>query len=338
MIELLRVEGLKTWFRTGSGTSKAVDGVSFRVAPGRTVALVGESGCGKSVTALSLARLLAAPPARFAGGRILYRGEDVLTMTPGRLASLRGSEIAYIFQEPSMALNPVVRVGRQIGEAVALHRHGVRVADETLSLLRQVGFPDPERNSRAYPHQLSGGMQQRAMIAMALACRPSLLVADEPTTALDVTIQDQILELLASVQRRYDMAVLLITHNLGLVSDRADSLHIMYAGRIVESGPAARVLQRPAHPYTRALLAAVPRLDGTAGRLPGIPGAVPDPRALPSGCKFNPRCVLADDRCRRDEPPADPVDGEADHTARCWRAERSAFPAKKPVSRVVALL
>ena len=250
---------------------------------GATVALVGESGCGKSVTALSLARLVPEPPGFYAGGQVLFGGEDVLAMTARRLSGLRGRQLSYIFQEPGISLNPVFRVGHQIAEAVRLHRRDVKAGDETLRLMRRVGLGDPERRSRDYPHQLSGGMQQRVMIAMALACRPRLLVADEPTTALDVTIQAQILELLRSLQQQLGMAVLMITHNLGLVADCADIVNVMYAGRIVETGEAVPVLTSPAHPYTRALLDAVPRLEGD-GAVEGNPR---------HGPQFRPTCRRA---------------------------------------------
>lgn len=313
---LLEVRGLKTYFGSPARPVRAVDGISLDIADGTTVALVGESGCGKSVASLSLARLVPEPPGFYAGGSILFRGRDVLRMTERELADMRGREISYVFQEPGSSLNPVFRIGYQIGEAVRLHRRGVNVKDEVLRLMNMVGLPEPERRMRAYPHELSGGMQQRAMIAMALACRPRLLVADEPTTALDVTIQAQILELLAALQAELGMAVLLITHNLGLVADRAHFVNVMYAGRIVERGPTADVLGRPAHPYTQGLLAAVPRLAGAAERMTGIPGGVPHPARLPEGCKFAPRCPRAQDRCRAVEPEL--AEAGRGRMARCW--------------------
>jgi len=313
---LLEVRGLKTYFGSPARPVRAVDGISLDIADGTTVALVGESGCGKSVASLSLARLVPEPPGFYAGGSILFRGRDVLRMTERELADMRGREISYVFQEPGSSLNPVFRIGYQIGEAVRLHRRGVNVKDEVLRLMNMVGLPEPERRMRAYPHELSGGMQQRAMIAMALACRPRLLVADEPTTALDVTIQAQILELLAALQAELGMAVLLITHNLGLVADRAHFVNVMYAGRIVERGPTADVLGRPAHPYAQGLLAAVPRLAGAAERMTGIPGGVPHPARLPEGCKFAPRCPRAQDRCRAVEPEL--AEAGRGRMARCW--------------------
>ncbi len=311
---LLDVDALRVFFRTRADPIRAVDGVSFDVAPGETVALVGESGCGKSVTALALTRLVS-PPGTVVGGRIRFAGEDLLTISPARLRQVRGASIAYVFQEPASSLNPVFRVGWQIAESLRLHRPGTDIRAEVPLLLERVGLPDPARAARAYPHELSGGMQQRAMIAMALACRPALLVADEPTTALDVTIQAQILELLVRLQAETGMAILLITHNLGLVAGVARRVNVMYAGRIVESGPVEPLLTRPAHPYTRGLLAAVPRLSGPRGRLAGIPGAVPDPARLPSGCPFHPRCPMARPVCRREDPgPVRPGEGR---TTRC---------------------
>lgn len=316
---LLKVDELRTWFGSEKDPVRAVDGVSFVVERGTTVALVGESGCGKSVTALSLARLVPQPPGFYAGGRIVFDGEDVLQMNERRLSDLRGREISYVFQEPGTSLNPVFRVGYQIIEAVKLHRKDVDPQAEAIRMMTMVGLPDPETRMRAYPHEMSGGMQQRVMIAMALVCRPKLLVADEPTTALDVTIQAQILELLSSLQQELKMAVLLITHNLGLVADTAHSVYVMYAGRVVESGMTEDVLTKPAHPYSRGLLDAVPRL-GQAGdkplRMTGIPGSVPHPARLPQGCKFAPRCTRAQDICRQKEPEI--TEREKGHCVRCY--------------------
>ena len=317
---IVEVDELRAYFRSEAGPVRAVDGVTFKVRQGRTVALVGESGCGKSATALSLCRLNPEPPGYYAGGAIRYRGVSVLEMPAYELARLRGAEIAYVFQDPATSLNPVFRAGEQIAESVRLHRRGANPKAEVMRLMSLVGLPDPAHRARAYPHELSGGMQQRVMIAMALACNPQLLVADEPTTALDVTIQAQILELLASLQERLGMAILLITHNLGLVADIAHEIHVMYAGRIVESGPAESVLSRPAHPYTHALLAAVPRMGGMTERMAGIEGTVPHPARLPSGCKFHPRCPHARPLCRNQEPEIANVDSE--HTVRChfWQS------------------
>ena len=312
---LLDVAGLCAYFGRGDRPVRAVDGVSLRVRAGQTVALVGESGCGKSATALALTRLLPQPPAFYAGGRILWRGRDLLSLDDREMRSVRGNEIAYIFQEPASSLNPVLSVGAQVMESVRLHRPGVRARDEALRLLALVGIPRPESKVDAYPHELSGGLQQRAMIAMALASQPKLLIADEPTTALDVTIQKQILDLLRRLQAELGMAILLITHNLGLVAEAAHDVYVMYAGRIVESGPTEQVLRRPAHPYTRALLRAVPRLEGPARDLEGIDGMVPRLSDLPAGCAFHPRCPAARARCRTEDPVWTTMPGGA--AARC---------------------
>jgi oligopeptide/dipeptide ABC transporter ATP-binding protein len=299
---LVTVENLQVQFFGGAHPVRAVDGVSFDIAEGETVALVGESGCGKSVTALALARLVPQPPGRYAGGRISFGGRDVLAMDEATLRQLRGRAISYVFQEPGSALNPVFTIGWQIMEALRSHRPDADAHAEALEMMRLVGIPEPERRLASYPHELSGGQQQRVMIAMAIACRPKLLVADEPTTALDVTIQAQILDLLRDLQKRLGMAMLLITHNLGLVAETAHRMFVMYAGRIVESGAAPEVLAAPRHPYTRALLEAVPRLEGSEGRLKAIEGTVPNPAELPPGCKFHPRCAFARERCRVEEP------------------------------------
>ncbi len=315
---LLAVEDLRVYFRAAREPIRAVDGASFDVAAGETVALVGESGSGKSVTALSLARLVGGA-SYIAGGRVMFDGRDLAVLPLRDLMRLRGAAISYVFQEPSSSLNPVFCAGWQAAEALRLHRDAVNAREEVLRLFQMVGLADPERCWRAYPHELSGGMQQRVMIAMALACRPRLLVADEPTTALDVTVQAQILDLLARLQAELGMAVLLITHNLGLVAGVAARVNVMYAGRIVETGPTDAVLGAPAHPYTRGLLAAVPRLDGAGVELAGIPGAVPHPARLPDGCKFHPRCPLARPACRRNDPELTAA-GEG-HWVRCpyWK-------------------
>ncbi len=302
---LVEISGLKTWFGSRHKPVKAVDGVSLRIREGETVALVGESGCGKSVTALSMARLVPEPPGFYEGGSILLDGQNVLEMSDRELRQVRGRKIGYIFQEPGSSLNPVVNAGDQIAEAIRLHRKGTGAREEVIDLMQTVGLPDPARRIKAYPHELSGGMQQRTMIAMALACRPSLLVADEPTTSLDVTIQAQILELMKRLQSELRMAILLITHNLGLVAEMAHYIYVMYAGRVVETGPAEDVLRHPSHPYTRGLLNAVPNLESWPGkgkRITGIPGSVPDPSNLPPACKFAPRCPRAKDPCLEKEP------------------------------------
>jgi oligopeptide/dipeptide ABC transporter ATP-binding protein len=301
---LLDVRNLHVSFFTDEGEVRAVDGVSFSINKGQTLALVGESGCGKSVTALSLAKLVATPPGVYKSGEILLDGEDVLKMSKERLRSIRGRKISYIFQEPATSLNPVFRIGYQIREALHLHRPEGATNDEAVRLLKLVRIPDPQRRMRDYPHQLSGGMQQRVMIAMALACNPALLVADEPTTALDVTIQAQILDLLKDLKKQLGMSMLLITHNLGIVADLADHICVMYAGRIVEQSPAAELLRRPLHPYTIALMRSIPRLGARAERLQSISGNVPNAARLPSGCKFHPRCDRAQPDCAQDPEPA----------------------------------
>lgn len=299
---LLEINDLKLEFGAPDKPLRAVDGVSFRMEAGETVCLVGESGCGKSVTALSIARLVPAPPARYVGGEILLGGRNVLKMDKQALRSIRGGVVSYIFQEPGASLNPVFRVGNQIKEALKLHRPEKATDEEVIRLLKLVGIPAPELRIRDYPHQMSGGMQQRVMIAMALASEPKLLVADEPTTALDVTIQAQIIELLLDLKRKLGMAILLITHNLGIVGDIADRVAVMYAGQIVELAPALDLLRRPLHPYTQALMNSVPKLGGTTGRLRAIPGTVPNLGAMPAGCRFHPRCPKAQPDCAQKAP------------------------------------
>jgi oligopeptide/dipeptide ABC transporter ATP-binding protein len=290
---LLEIKNLQLEFGSKKRPLRAVDGVSFSIDIGETVCLVGESGCGKSVTALSIARLVPSPPARYVGGEILLNGRDVLRMDKSELRKIRGGVVSYVFQEPGASLNPVFRVGNQIKESLKLHRPDKATDGEVIRLLKLVGISAPESRMRDYPHQLSGGMQQRVMIAIALASEPKLLVADEPTTALDVTIQAQILELLLDLKKRLGMAMLLITHNLGIVSDIADRLAVMYAGQIVELAPAADLLRRPLHPYTRALMNSVPKLGHEMERLQAIGGAVPNLGAWPKGCRFYPRCPNA---------------------------------------------
>ncbi len=314
---LLSVADLRVHFRTPEGVVRAVDGIDFSLAADETFALVGESGCGKSVTALALARLVSGPGLRIEG-RVELEGRDVLTMPARDLRTVRGGRIAYVFQDPTSSLNPVQTVGDQIGEMIRLHRPGTEVKTEVTALMELVGLPDAARRVKAYPHEFSGGMQQRVVIAMALAAHPQVLVADEPTTALDVTIQAQVFDLLMMLRRRLHMGVLLITHNLGLVRENAERVGVMYAGRIVESGPTVALLARPRHPYTRGLLASVPRV-GRTGRMTGIEGRVPHPARLPTGCRFHPRCRLADERCRAVEPDLDTV--VEGHQVRChyWK-------------------
>ena len=300
---LLEIKELKLDFVAGEIAQRAVDGVSLTIEAGETVCLVGESGCGKSVTALSIARLVPSPPARYAGGEIWLAGRDVLKLSPAELRRIRGGVVSYVFQEPSASLNPVLRVGQQIRESLQLHRPKRATDDEVIRLLKLVKIPAAEARRRDYPFQMSGGMQQRVMLAMALASEPQLLVADEPTTALDVTIQAQMLDLLRDLKQRLGMAILLITHNLGIVGDMADRVAVMYAGQIVESAPAGELLRRPRHPYTRALLDSVPKLSGGAQRLTTIPGTVPRPGDFPSGCRFAPRCPIARAECSQATPP-----------------------------------
>jgi peptide/nickel transport system ATP-binding protein len=319
---LLQVERLAVTFRRDGRETTPVRGVSLAVGAGERVALVGESGCGKSLTALSLTRLPPTDRARLEG-RVLFEGTDSLSLDGRGLARVRGRGIAYVFQDPSASLNPVMRVRDQIAECLPGMRRAERLA-AAVGLLGKTGLPDPARAARAYPCELSGGQQQRVMLAMALATRPRLLVADEPTTALDVTTQRQVLDLIDALADAYGMAVLLITHNLGLVAGRTSRVYVMYAGQVVESGAVTEVLSRPRHPYTRGLLAAVPMLDAPRhAPLRDIPGAVPSPDAWPAGCAFAPRCAVATPRCAA-EPPPEHADGG--RTVRCWKTE-------KPVER-----
>jgi peptide/nickel transport system ATP-binding protein len=310
---LLEIRDLVTEFRTADGTVRAVDGVSFDVVARTTLGVVGESGCGKSVTALSIMRLIA-PPGRIAGGSIRYAGRDLLALAPAEMRAIRGNRIAMIFQEPMTSLNPVFTVGDQVAEAVRLHQRASRsiARGVAIEMFRRVGIPSPHERIDAYPHQLSGGMRQRVMIAMALACKPDLLIADEPTTALDVTIQAQILELLRSLQRELGMSILLITHDLGVVAESCDEVIVMYAGRIVERAATDALFAAPRHHYTAGLLRSVPSYgEGTAAgertRLVEIPGMVPALTELPTGCKFADRCPAVADRCRAEEPALVPL-------------------------------
>ncbi|MDP2481088.1 MAG: ABC transporter ATP-binding protein [Candidatus Palauibacterales bacterium] len=319
---LLEVEELSTWFRTRSGDAHAVDGVSFQLRAGETLGLVGESGSGKSVTALSLLGLVPRPAGRIVtGSSVRLRGEELVGADERRLRAVRGGEIAMVFQEPMTSLNPVLTIGRQVEEGIRIHRRlpANEARSEAVRMLERVGIPEPADRIRAYPHQLSGGMRQRVMIAMALACRPSILVADEPTTALDVTVQAQILELLLDLQRELGMAILLITHDLGVVAEVADRVAVMYAGRIVETATVEDLFEAPAHPYTAGLMAAVPDPDRPAQRLTAIPGNVPEPTRWPDGCRFHPRCPHAWERCRGAEPGL--LETAAGGRSRCWLIE-----------------
>ena len=315
---LLAIRDLVTEFRTERGVVRAVDGVSFEIPRQQTLGVVGESGCGKSVTALSVMRLIASPPGRIAGGAIVYDGNDLLKLREPEMRAIRGNRIAMIFQEPMTSLNPVFTVGEQVAEAVRLHQHKNRrdALQVAIDMFRLVGIPSPEERVHAYPHQLSGGMRQRVMIAMALACKPDLLIADEPTTALDVTIQAQILALLSSLRRDNGMALLLITHDLGVVAETCDEVVVMYAGRVVERAATEALFAAPRHHYTAGLLRSVPSYTpahaepvppGTRTRLREIPGMVPPLYALPPGCKFADRCPRVEDRCRAEEPALLPL-------------------------------
>jgi oligopeptide/dipeptide ABC transporter ATP-binding protein len=318
---LLEVRGLHTEFRTGAGLVRAVDGVSYTVEAGETVAIVGESGSGKSVGALSILRLIPDPPGRITAGEIRFAGRDLLTLSEEEMREVRGNDIGMVFQEPMTSLNPVLTIGRQITETLEQHRGMDRAAAQrrALELLGLVGIADPERRLKQYPHQLSGGMRQRVMIAIALACEPKLIIADEPTTALDVTIQAQILELMKDLTRRLGVALVIITHNLGVVARYANRVNVMYAGRIVESGSAERVYFDPRHPYTRALLRSVPRLDRPRqARLDPVEGQPPDLTRLGPGCAFLPRCRMAVEACAAARPPLEPAGGDG-HLAACFR-------------------
>jgi oligopeptide/dipeptide ABC transporter ATP-binding protein len=324
---LLEVENLHTHFRTHDGWVRAVNGVSFQLEEGETLGLVGESGCGKSVTSLSIMRLIQPPNGVISGGPIRFRGEDLLTKSPTEMRRIRGNAISMIFQEPMTALNPVYTCGFQIMESIQVHQQRSRseARKQAIEMLRLTGIPSPEQRVDEYPHQLSGGMRQRVMIAMALSCHPSLLIADEPTTALDVTVQAQILALIGQLRRELGMAVLLITHDLGVVAEVADRVAVMYAGRIVEHALVEDIFDRPLHPYTQGLLNAIPRLGKDLERLAVIPGVVPNPAYLPAGCAFHPRCPLADERCRTEVPPL--VSHAPEHEAACFHAGEVAFTA-----------
>jgi peptide/nickel transport system ATP-binding protein len=321
---VLDVKNLQTVFFTNSGLFKAVDDVSFSVRRGETLAIVGESGCGKSVSALSIMRLVPDPPGRIVGGSVMLEGTDLLGLDEAAMRAIRGNRISMIFQEPMTSLNPVMRIGDQITEAVRLHRDmtGKQAWKQAVDMLRLVRIPEPERRAVEYPHQLSGGMRQRAMIAMALSCRPALLIADEPTTALDVTIQAQILALIVELQKELGTGLILITHDLGVVAQTAQRVIVMYAGKKVEEATVEALFENPRHPYTRGLMASMPAVISlgakTDARLTEIPGMVPSLTNLPAGCAFAPRCRLAIDRCRQEYPPLQ--DFGDNHFSACWRA------------------
>jgi peptide/nickel transport system ATP-binding protein len=327
MTELLRIEGLRTTFRTHNGEIAAVDEVDLGVAKGHTLGIVGESGCGKSVLSLSIMRLVP-PPGRIAAGRILFEGRDLLDLPPAEMRDIRGNRIAMIFQEPMTSLNPVFTIGDQIMEAMQAHDYVATkpaLRARAIAALQRVRIPAAERRFDEYPHQMSGGMRQRVMIAMALACNPDLLIADEPTTALDVTVQAQILDLLRDLQRETGMAIILITHDLGVVAEMADEVAVMYAGRVVERAPGEAIFDDPQHPYTLGLLGSIPKIDETRARLLAIEGAVPPPFDMPRGCRFHPRCVFANEACVERDPPLRAIN--KNHQVACLHA---------PVEAVVA--
>ncbi len=317
---LVEVRNLRTHFFTEDGVVPAVDGVNLHVNKGETLGIVGESGCGKSVTSLSVMRLIPNPPGKITGGELLFGGRDLLRLPESEMRRIRGNEIAMIFQEPMSSLNPVFTIGDQIAEAIELHQglsHREAIA-RAIEMLRLVGIPVPERRVHEYPHQLSGGMRQRVMIAMALSCNPKLLIADEPTTALDVTIQAQILELMKKLRQELGMAIMLITHDLGVVAEMCERVVVMYAGRVVEEGDVISIFKDPLHPYTEGLLQSVPRLDESRERLHVIAGVVPNPLHMPGGCRFHPRCPYTIDLCRTDEPKLEPAG--SGRAVACWVA------------------
>jgi len=321
MGRILDIKNLNTQFLTEYGTVKAVHDVSLAVNQGDTLGIVGESGCGKTVLALSVMRLIPTPPGKIVSGHVLYNGVDLLSLREEEMCRIRGREISMIFQEPMTSLNPVIRVGDQIAEGIILHRgvSGKEAMNQSVELLRLVGMPSPERNMRNYPHQMSGGMRQRIMIAMALCCNPRLMFADEPTTALDVTIQAQIIDLISRLKEQVGMSVILITHDLGVVADAAQVVAVMYAGKIVEYGSISDIFSRPLHPYTAGLLESTPRIKGPSlrnGYLKAIPGTVPDLYHLPAGCSFQDRCSRVMDVCRKDEPKLEEM--PSGRQVRCW--------------------
>lgn len=318
---ILKVRSLTIHFFTEVGIVKAVEDVSFEIHDSEILCLVGESGCGKSVTALSILKLIPCPPGKIVNGEIIFDGKEILTLSDKEMEKIRGNEISMIFQEPMTSLNPVFKIGDQIMEAIELHQglSKKEARKKAIEMLRKVRIPFPERRIDDYPHQLSGGMRQRAMIAMALSCEPKLLIADEPTTALDVTIQAQVLLLLKEIQKEMGMAIMLITHDLGIVSEIADRVAVMYAGRIVEMASVEKIFNNTKHPYTKGLLDSIPKLEEERKRLNPISGQVPNPMDLPQGCKFHPRCYMAIEECKNVEPPLLQVDSE--HFSRCIRWE-----------------
>ncbi|MFO7890613.1 MAG: ABC transporter ATP-binding protein [bacterium] len=326
--KILQVKNLKTYFFTENGTVKAVDGVDFEIYQGETLGLVGESGCGKTVTAFSIVKLLDYP-GKTVGGQVFFKGEDLLKKNEKQMRKIRGKEISIIFQEPMTSLNPVFTIGFQITEALKVHYkiNKKKAREKAIQLLEKVGIPIPEQRIDEYPHQLSGGMRQRAMIAMALACDPSLLIADEPTTSLDVTIQAQILELMKSLLKQFNSSLIMITHDLGVIAEIADRIAVMYAGKVVEYTDTRSIFYSPLHPYTFGLLTSIPRLDMEIEKLESIPGAVPDPLHFPEGCKFHPRCIFATEKCRKEEPSLMEIKDK--HLVRCWHSDKVQQEVKK---------
>lgn len=320
--KLIDVNDLATYFHTEEGTVKAVDGVSFEIYPGETLGIVGESGCGKSVTSLSIMRLIESPPGKIETGEILFNGKDLTKLNQKQMRKIRGNDISMIFQEPMTSLNPVYTVGDQIMEAILIHKdvNKKQARQEAIDMLTKVGIPLPEQRVDEYPHQLSGGMRQRVMIAMSLSCDPQLLIADEPTTALDVTIQAQILELMNSLKRQFGMAIMMITHDLGVIAEVSDRVAVMYAGKIVEYTDVESLYGDPKHPYTWGLMYSIPHIEKELDRLEAIPGNVPNPLNFPEGCKFNTRCQFATDKCRVDEPELEEV--EEGHYSACWHVDK----------------
>ena len=316
--ELLRVNNLKTYFYSDRGIVKAVDDVSFHVNEGETLGIVGESGCGKSITCMSLVRLVETPPGKYVGGEILFNGEDMLKVPDSRIRQIRGNDISFIFQEPMTSLNPIFKIGRQISEALILHRglSKQEAHEESIRMLELVKIPNPERVVNDYPFALSGGMRQRAMIAMALACEPMLLIADEPTTALDVTIQAQVLDLMNELKQKINASIIFITHDLGVIAEMSDRVMVMYAGKAVEVASTVDIFKNPKHPYTIGLIASKPDMSTESTRLNVIPGNVPDLSNLPPGCPFSPRCDKSMDICKREFPDEKILDGE--HRISCW--------------------
>jgi len=315
---ILEVKGLKTHFSTKRGVSKAVDGIDFTLQKGETLGIVGESGCGKSMTSLSILRLIPSPPGKIAGGQVLFKGKDLVTMSEEEMRKIRGNEISMIFQEPMTSLNPVIPVGEQIAEALRLHQKMGRKAawDKAVEMLKLVGIPSPEKRAKQEPFQLSGGMRQRVMIAMALACTPEVLIADEPTTALDVTIQAQILELIKDLQTKLGMGVIMITHDLGVVAETCDTVAVMYAGNIIEHAPTEKIFSNPKHPYTQGLLNSLPKIHEDQDELQTIEGSVPSPYNMPTGCRFASRCPFQQPICHNQQP--DLIEQNDGVKVRCW--------------------